>query len=140
VRRSGSNVNVEAWLQAPATLSPSFRPIANHRTEAEWYPKVRQGSYQLRLAPAEADRIAAFRLRFLVFNLELNEGLECAYVTGQDSDEFDGICDHLIVEHVSTGKVVGTYRLQTARWLQPMQAFIASVNLIVRPTDNWVTR
>ena len=113
MRRSGSNVNVEAGLQVPVTFSPSLRPSESHSTEADWCPDVRQGPYQLRLASAEADRIAAFRLRFLVFNLELNEGLECAYVTGQDSDEFDGICDHLIVEHVGTGKIVGTYRLQT---------------------------
>ena len=78
-------------------------------------------------------------MRFLVFNLELNEGLECAYVTGQDTDEFDGICDHLIVEHVGTGKIVGTYRLQTGASLQQMQAFIASVNLIFRLTSNWAT-
>ena len=55
----------------------------------------------------------AFRLRFLVFNLELNEGLDAAYTTGHDIDEFDAICDHLIVEHAPTGKIVGTYRLQT---------------------------
>lgn len=113
MRRSGSDVTVEAGLQVPATFSPSLRLSESDRIEADWSPIVRQGSYQLRLASAEADRIAAFRLRFLVFNLELNEGLECAYVTGQDSDEFDGICDHLIVEHVGTGKIVGTYRLQT---------------------------
>jgi len=55
----------------------------------------------------------AFRLRFLVFNLELNEGLEASYATGHDMDEFDRVCDHLIVEHAGTGKIVGTYRLQT---------------------------
>ena len=48
-----------------------------------------------------------------MFNLELNEGLETAYAIGQDTDEFDGICDHLIVEHTGTGEIVGTYRLQT---------------------------
>jgi putative hemolysin len=53
-------------------------------------------------------------LRFLVFNLELNEGLKAAYATGQDTDEFDAVCDHLIVEHAGTGKIVGTYRLQTS--------------------------
>jgi putative hemolysin len=48
-----------------------------------------------------------------VFNLELNEGLETSYTRGQDNDEFDAICDHLIVEHTGTGEVVGTYRVQT---------------------------
>lgn len=71
------------------------------------------GVYQVRMATSESEQLAAFRLRFLVFNLELNEGLARSYATGHDTDEFDPICDHLIVEHVATGKIVGTYRLQT---------------------------
>src|SRR5262249_21900829 len=52
-------------------------------------------------------------LRFEVFNLELNEGLEKSYRSRLDRDLFDGVCDHLLVEHLPSGKVVGTYRLQT---------------------------
>jgi len=74
---------------------------------------LRAGPYLARMASSESDRLAAFRLRFLVFNLELNEGLEASYTTGHDTDQFDRNCDHLIVEHVNTGKIVGTYRLQT---------------------------
>lgn len=71
------------------------------------------GTYRVRLAATEAERLAAFRLRFLVFNLELNEGLESAYRDGYDTDAFDVVCDHLIVEHAASGTVVGTYRLQS---------------------------
>ena len=78
-------------------------------------PALARGAYQLRLAESREDREAAFRLRFLVFNLELNEGLECAYEAGCDTDEFDKTCDHLIVEHRPSQQVVGTYRLQTGR-------------------------
>ena len=74
---------------------------------------LRAGPYYMRMAASESDRMDAFRLRFLVFNLELNEGLEASYATGHDMDEFDRVCDHLIVEHAGTGKIVGTYRLQT---------------------------
>ena len=74
---------------------------------------LRAGPYQVRMASSESERLAAFRLRFLVFNLELNEGLEASYATGHDTDEFDRVCDHLVVEHLATGKIVGTYRLQT---------------------------
>src|SRR6266404_6848092 len=56
--------------------------------------------------------MAAYRLRFLVFNLEMNEGLESAYADGYDKDHFDDVCDHLIVEERTTGAIVGTYRLQ----------------------------
>jgi len=55
----------------------------------------------------------AQRLRFEVFNLELNEGLVESHFNGLDVDLFDNVCDHLIVEHVATSEIVGTYRLQT---------------------------
>jgi putative hemolysin len=76
-------------------------------------PILTAGSYRLRFAESLKDLEAAFRLRFLVFNLELGEGLEAAYEQGYDTDEFDAVCDHLIVEHSGTHHVVGTYRLQT---------------------------
>ena len=78
-------------------------------------PALSRGAYQLRFAESREDLEAAFRLRFIVFNLELNEGLESAYATGYDTDEFDKTCDHLIVEHGPSRQVVGTYRLQTGR-------------------------
>ena len=113
MRNSGINVTLPAHWQTPVRSSQSLTPTECHNGITDWSPNIRHDSYQLRLASTEADRMAAFRLRFQVFNLELNEGLEYAYVTGQDTDEFDRICDHLIVEHAATGKVVGTYRLQT---------------------------
>jgi putative hemolysin len=53
----------------------------------------------------------AQRLRFEVFNLELKKGLEASYARGLDIDDFDPICDHLIVREKKTRRVVGTYRL-----------------------------
>jgi putative hemolysin len=72
-----------------------------------------QAAYHLRLAKTEAEKQAAFRLRFEIFNLELAEGLGHAYETGMDTDPFDAFCDHLIVEDLCTQRVIGTYRLQT---------------------------
>jgi len=94
-------------------LAPSLLSGNSHGEVATHSLNLRQGPYCLRLASSGADRMHAFRLRFLVFNLELKEGLDVAYTTGHDIDEFDAICDHLIVEHASTGQIVGTYRLQT---------------------------
>lgn len=76
---------------------------------------LRHGSYQVRFASNQSDLLAALRLRFEVFNLELGEGLISAFQTGHDRDQFDEICDHLIVEHLASGRVVGTYRLQTGQ-------------------------
>ena len=71
------------------------------------------GQYATRLARTPDDVRAAQQLRFEVFNLELNEGLQQSYATGLDADPFDAVCDHLLIEHVPSGSIVGTYRLQT---------------------------
>src|SRR6267378_4157341 len=69
--------------------------------------------YATRLARNTDEVRAAQALRYEVFNLELNEGLEQSYLTGLDEDPFDAVCDHLIVEHLPTASIVGTYRLQS---------------------------
>mgnify|MGYP001549531718 CR=1 FL=1 len=69
--------------------------------------------YAVRLAQNPEEIRAAQILRFEVFNLELNEGLAESYVSGRDEDPFDAVCDHLVVEHLPSQSVVGTYRLQT---------------------------
>ena len=70
-------------------------------------------TYAARLARGTSEVRAAQALRFAVFNLELNEGLAESHSTGLDADPFDEVCDHLLVEHLPTGEIVGTYRLQT---------------------------
>jgi L-ornithine Nalpha-acyltransferase len=53
----------------------------------------------------------AQRLRFQVFNLEMEKGLKASYASGLDIDEFDPYCEHLIVRDLDSQAVVGTYRL-----------------------------
>src|SRR5271155_5117993 len=69
--------------------------------------------YAARLACNAEEIRATQMLRFQVFNLELNEGLAQSYASGLDADPFDAVCDHLLVEHLPSRQVVGTYRLQT---------------------------
>ncbi len=88
-------------------LRADVRELPTRRTV--W---LEAGAYVARLAISEADRLAAYRLRFIVFNLEMNEGLESAYEDGYDTDRYDSVCEQLIVEHRATGAIVGTYRLQ----------------------------
>lgn len=61
--------------------------------------------------PEELEEIQ--RLRYAVFNLELNEGLDESHMTGRDSDAFDPYCHHVYVRHRASGKIAGTYRMQT---------------------------
>lgn len=74
-------------------------------------PLIRTDVYEVRLATTFAEIDAAMRLRFEVFNLELNEGLPASYEKGYDSDAYDAWCDHLIVKDLRQRAVVGTYRL-----------------------------
>lgn len=97
-------------------LASSVRGVATPSTERRWAPddvELRHGPYLAKFAIGTGELDAALRLRFEVFNLELNEGLQSAYASGHDHDAFDAICDHLIVEHIPSKKIVGTYRLQT---------------------------
>ena len=71
------------------------------------------GRYRLRVAESAEDREAACRLRFKVFNIELGEGLASSYRTGLDTDQFDEICEHLLVEDKTSQQIVGTYRMQS---------------------------
>ncbi len=96
---------VETARPAPTT---SEKPTA---TSSQVHADV--GRYRLRLAQDAHDREAACRLRFKVFNIELGEGLESSYETGLDIDRFDTVCEHLIVEDQTSGRVVGTYRMQS---------------------------
>jgi putative hemolysin len=105
-------VNVHS-ADANRILTPLSHPTPSGDIAGSAAIDLRQGAYRVRQAFGEYDRRAAFRLRFSVFNIELKEGLESACRTGHDVDEFDPVCDHLIVERVGSNEVVGTYRLQT---------------------------
>jgi putative hemolysin len=69
--------------------------------------------FRISLAQSPEDLIECQRLRFDVFNLELGEGLSISERSGLDIDPFDSFCDHLMVRDLESGKLVGTYRLQT---------------------------
>src|SRR5438093_13369347 len=77
--------------------------------------RAKPTKYAARLAQNADEVRLAQRVRFEVFNVELGEGLAESHATGLDVDPFDQFCDHLIVEHMATGEVVGTYRLQTGQ-------------------------
>jgi putative hemolysin len=76
-------------------------------------PLAATSLFRVGLAESLDDLIACQRLRYLVFNCELGEGLDASVRTGLDRDHFDFICDHLMVTDASTGGLVGTYRMQT---------------------------
>lgn len=103
-----TDLNVSAVEGTDSLLQTETR-VSRSRATAGFCSR----EYRLRFAENEYDLRGALRLRFRVFSLELNEGPEQAYETGYETDEFDSVCEHLLVEQAATGAVVGTYRLQT---------------------------
>jgi putative hemolysin len=105
----GSTSLVELSLPTPVPSLPAMPEKPRIHAEV--------GRYRLRLAESAEDRDAACRLRFKVFNIELGEGLQSSYRTGLDKDQFDPICEHLLVEDKLEGssvrRIVGTYRMQS---------------------------
>ena len=85
------------------------------KLSAPLFQTIEAECYHCTLAQSAAELEQAQRLRFEIFNLELNEGLETAYATGRDEDPYDAVCDHLIVRLKATNQVIGTYRLQSGR-------------------------
>lgn len=69
----------------------------------------------------------ALRLRFEVFNLELNEGLEASVESGLDRDEYDDQMTHLILIDRTTDTVVGTYRVQSVAHAMKHRGLYSSI-------------
>lgn len=93
-------------------------------------------TYKARIASNAEDVNAAQRLRFEVFNLELNEGLAESWQTYMDVDRFDEVCDHLLVEHIATGAVVGTYRLQTGAMAKAKHGYYSEQEFDFSPYES----
>lgn len=96
------------------------------RTEDAPTEEINEGRYVIRFARTPEEVDAALRLRFSVFNLELNEGLDSSFLTERDEDEFDSTCHHLIVIEKSSETVVGTYRLRTLEMAKTAHGFYSS--------------
>ncbi|MEQ1663672.1 MAG: GNAT family N-acyltransferase [Thiobacillus sp.] len=68
--------------------------------------------YHVSLAIDDHEIREAQHLRYQVFAEELGATLSTLH-PGLDADIFDPYCDHLLVRDLSSGKVVGTYRILT---------------------------
>jgi putative hemolysin len=118
-------------------------PEIQRKTDYPYYTEnlpageIVEGKYVARFASTNEEIDAALRLRFEVFNLELNEGLESSYITERDEDEFDSTCHHLIVVEKETNNVVGTYRLRTGEMANIAHGFYTETefDLSLLPTE-----
>ncbi len=97
---------VNAPVEPPPRPTPRVNPLRDG---------IRIGSLGVRLARGPADVQAVQALRYRVFYQEMTARPTADMASeGRDFDDFDKICDHLLVtdhEQETGGRVVGTYRL-----------------------------
>ena len=84
------------------------------------------GPLFVRLARTAEEVEAALKLRYEVFNLELEEGLASAFRTGRECDEFDSDSEHLIIVDRMQQRVIGTFRLRTYETAKTTTGFYSS--------------
>lgn len=85
--------------------------------------EIQSGKYLARFARNTAELDLVLQLRYDVFNLELNEGLDVSHASGRDSDSYDPGFHHLMIIEKHTGEVIGTYRMQTSEMARSHAGF-----------------
>lgn len=71
-----------------------------------------ESELHVRLATSAEDIEACQRLRYEIFAEEMGANLPSSHL-GLDKDGFDDVCDHLLVEDLSTGQIVACTRILT---------------------------
>ncbi len=86
-----------------------------------------EGKYDVRIAENPPEVAAALRLRHQVFNVEMGSNATRTPVNSQlEFDAYDFKCKHLVVLDRTTGKTVGTYRLNTLDTARSIKGFYSA--------------
>ena len=96
-------------------LAPALKHFSIHKDQ-----------FLVRFAASVEELEQAARVRFHVFNRELQAGLHASLALGKDQDQYDEHCHHLILLDQSANKIIGTYRMQTAEIARQYHGFYSS--------------
>ncbi len=135
IAQTRQNLPFKLAIGSTSLVEPVFRAYTPFLPPAKPRIQAEVGRYRLRLAETREDRDAACRLRFKVFNIELNEGLVSSYQTGLDTDQFDLFCEHLLVEDKADKRVVGTYRMQSGTTAARNQGYYSEQEFSFAPYE-----
>jgi putative hemolysin len=83
-----------------------FTRLSNWKSKTDLYIEV--GPYILQMARTKKEVLECFKLRHEVFCVEMAGNPKKSKL---DFDRYDNYCDHLIIVHEPTDKIVGTYRM-----------------------------
>lgn len=89
----------------------SLRKNKVHRFQPKIQIFSEKGSYILKTVADSEELIQALQLRYQVFHREM---IGKKKSRGVDVDEFDFVCDHLVIIDQRINKIIGTYRLNSS--------------------------
>lgn len=99
-------------------MSTDFFQIRKNRVH-QFRPKVEiysdRGPYILKTVSSSSELIEALKLRYQVFHVEM---IGKNKLRGIDVDQYDFLCDHLIIKDKKSQRIVGTYRLNCSLFSQ----------------------
>jgi len=113
-RRKPAILSVKIGDSMPEIALQQSRPVSIQDRNVR-QATVANGRFEIRLSRDPAEIAAAQALRYKVFYEEMNaQPTPAMAVARRDFDQFDGLCDHLLVldnARPPNERVVGTYRL-----------------------------
>ncbi len=74
---------------------------------------IETSNYRLKTATSMAELLAVFKLRYDNFLAKSDANREIKY----DVDEYDHLCDHLIIQDKTSEEIVGTYRIFCSKFI-----------------------
>lgn len=89
----------------------SFKPHHVEKIHVKVPLSIDSSRFLVKTVDLKSEFDEVVRLRYEVF---FEEGLDQKNPTAVDIDDFDGICDHLIVQEKTSQAIVGTYRLNSS--------------------------
>lgn len=92
---------------------------------------ITAGDYQLRFARSRAELEEIQALRTAVFHYSLQG-------KSFDADKYDEVFHHLLVRHVPTGHIVGTYRMQTSEMAAENYGFFSDTEYCLESMPQYV--
>lgn len=75
-------------------------------------PIVEDSNWIVKIAETRQELDTVYKLRYEVFNLELNVGFDSSFFSEQDKDVYDDQFLHMVVIDKKSEKVIATYRVQ----------------------------
>lgn len=107
---------MENLLEKPMVSTQNNYPIFKQNVPQRI---ITAGNYQLRFARSQSELEEIQRLRYTVFVADGNPD-------GMDADRFDEVCHHLLVRHMPSQKIVGTYRMQFTEMAEANYGFYSN--------------